>query len=108
MAKAAIRAGIEILMEEYGCIPTEVKSVFIAGGFGRAINIEDILTTGIMPEVFKDKISIIGNGVLQGILSLGTKAVTTKHVETICQRAENVTLSQKESFQKKYVEYMKL
>ena len=108
MAKAAIRAGIEILMEEYGCIPMEVKSVFIAGGFGRAINIEDILTTGIMPEVFKDKISIIGNGVLQGIISLGTKAVTTKHVEMICQRAENVTLSQKESFQKKYVEYMKL
>lgn len=108
MAKAAIRAGIEILMEEYGCIPTEVKSVFIAGGFGRAINIEDILTTGIMPEVFKDKIGIIGNGVLQGIISLGTKAVTTKHVEMICQRAEDVTLSQKESFQKKYVEYMKL
>lgn len=108
MAKAAIRAGIEILMEEYGCIPAEVKSVFIAGGFGRAINIEDILTTGIMPEAFRNKISIIGNGVLQGILSLGTKAVTTKHVETICQRAENVTLSQKESFQKKYVEYMKL
>lgn len=108
MAKAAIRAGIEILMEEYGCIPTEVKSVFIAGGFGRAINIEDILTTGIMPEAFRNKISIIGNGVLQGILSLGTKAVTTKHVEMICQRAENVTLSQKESFQKKYVEYMKL
>lgn len=108
MAKAAIRAGIEILMEEYGCIPTEVKSVFIAGGFGRAINIEDILTTGIMPEVFRDKISIIGNGVLQGIISLGTKAVTKKQVEMICQRAENVTLSQKESFQKKYVEYMKL
>lgn len=108
MAKAAIRAGIEILMEEYGCIPAEVKSVFIAGGFGRAINIEDILTTGIMPEAFRDKISIIGNGVLHGIFSLGTKAVTTKHVEMICQRAENVTLSQKESFQKKYVEYMKL
>ena len=55
MAKAAIRAGIEILMEEYGCIATEVKSVFIAGGFGRAINIEDILTTGIMPEAFRNK-----------------------------------------------------
>ena len=70
--------------------------------------IEDILTIGMLPEAFKGKIRIIGNGVLQGIIKLATKETLTKHMKEICQRAENVTLSQKESFQKKYVEYMKL
>ena len=108
MAKSAIRAGMEILMEEYGCSKKEIKYVYLAGGFGKALNIEDIFTTGILPREFKDKMKIIGNGVLQGEMLLGLGEVSEKKTEDICQRAEAISLSQNINFQKKYMEYMKL
>lgn len=108
MAKAAIRAGIEILMEEYGCVLADIKKVYIAGGFGKAFNIEDMIITGILPEEWKDRIKVIGNGVLQGILKLAVQDGLIKYMEEICQRAEHLSLAQKERFQIKYIEYMKL
>lgn len=108
MAKAAISAGIDILMEEYGCTPEEIKNVYVAGGFGKAIRIEDILTIGMLPEEFSHKISIIGNSALQGAVCFGKDIETRKQIENICRRAENITLSEKAEFQKKYLKYMKL
>ena len=108
MAKSAIRAGIEILAQEYGCTLADVKKVFIAGGFGKAFNIEDMIITGILPEEWKDRIKVIGNGVLQGILKLAVQDGLIKYMEEICQRAEHLSLAQKERFQIKYIEYMKL
>lgn len=108
MAKAAIRAGIEILVEEYGCAVAEVKKVYIAGGFGKAFNVEDMIVTGILPKEFRNKINIIGNGVLQGAALYGNNIKTENNINNICQRAENIALSQNDTFKEKYIEYMKL
>lgn len=108
MAKAAIRAGVDILMEEYGCTSEDIKNVYIAGGFGKALNLEDILTIGIMPEEFKDKINIIGNSALQGAVCFGKDSEKKKRVEDICQRAGNIFLSENTKFRNKYIEYMTL
>lgn len=108
MAKAAIRAGIEMLMEEYGCVAGKIKNVYIAGGFGTAINIEDILTIKMVPEEFRSKISIIGNSALQGAICYGKDITARKQIENICHKSENIMLSQNLKFQKKYMEYMKL
>lgn len=108
MAKAAVRAGIDILMEEYGCTPEEIENVYVAGGFGKAIDIKDMMTIGMLPDEFEDKISIVGNSALQGAVCFGKDRETRKQIENICRRAENITLSEKTEFQKKYLKYMKL
>ena len=108
MAKAAIRTGIEMLMEEYGCAVSEVKKVYIAGGFGKVFNVEDMIATAILPKEFRNKINVIGNGVLQGAALYGKNIKTENNINNICQRAENIALSQNDTFKEKYIEYMKL
>lgn len=108
MAKAAIRAGIDILVEEYGCALEEIKHIFIAGGFGKAFSIEDMMITGIVPGEFENKTDIIGNSALRGAVCFANDIEAMKQVGNICRRTEIINLAENAGFQKKYIEYMKL
>lgn len=108
MAKAAIRAGIEILMKEFGCKEHEIQKIYIAGGFGKALVIEDTIITGMLPEIFRGRIHTIGNGALKGAVCLGKGSVSKEQMNRIRERSKNISLSQKTEFQKKYLEYMLL
>ena len=103
MAKSAIRAGIEILMEEYGCTATEISKVYLAGGFGVHLLEEDAIITGILPEEFKGKTESIGNGALKGSIQFG---MVNENVKAIIKRTTNISLAENPKFQEKYLEFM--
>lgn len=132
MAKSAIRAGVEILIEEYGCEAKDVKHVYLAGGFGTNLSEEDVLDVGIFPEEWKGRIVSIGNGALQGAIQVGrVKAEEWKKILELNQSHENIlktdikisneqywntdnikknvrtlSLAEHKSFQEKYLKYM--
>lgn len=107
MAKSAIRAGVEILMEEYGCLAEEIKHVYLAGGFGTNVVIEDIIVTGILPEEFRDRIISIGNGALQGAVKVGmTDREATILREKRIQEAASISLAEHKSFHERYLKYL--
>lgn len=113
MAKSAIRAGVEILMQEYGCQVTDIKQIYLAGGFGTNLLADDVVVTGILPQEWKDKIIPIGNGALQGAVKVGMeKAECHKTMEgiqviqNIRNRAKNISLAEHDSFQEMYLKHM--
>ncbi|MCK9414237.1 MAG: ASKHA domain-containing protein [Prolixibacteraceae bacterium] len=65
LAKAAIAAGITILSRNLGIEPSDIHEIYIAGGFGNYIRIENLLATG-MVETTEDKIHKMGNTALIG------------------------------------------
>jgi uncharacterized 2Fe-2S/4Fe-4S cluster protein (DUF4445 family) len=84
LAKSAILSGVRILCKNAGLRPTEVKNVFVAGGFGFFINKQNAIASGIFPEEFLDAISICGNLSLQGAVeSLNTEGFTARCKEII-------------------------
>lgn len=68
LAKGAIRAATELLLSRGGVTPEAVKKVFLAGSVGRYCNIEDMIKTGLLPWEFTDKIVLVGNSCIGGIL----------------------------------------
>ena len=66
LAKGAIRAGMEILMEATNTDPTEVKEVIIAGAFGSFLNVENALVIGLMPRLPNARYRQVGNAALVG------------------------------------------
>ena len=100
MAKAAIRAGIEILMEEYGCLAGEIKQVYLAGGFGTNVSAEDVIITGILPEEFRGKIVPIGNGALQGAIKVGLMHREVQNREKIREAATHISWQNTKVFKK--------
>lgn len=65
-AKAAIAAGIAVLMEEAGVTPTELEKVFVGGGFGYHLSPTHARKIGLLPDVSLDRISLVGNSALGG------------------------------------------
>jgi uncharacterized 2Fe-2S/4Fe-4S cluster protein (DUF4445 family) len=65
LAKAAIAAGFEILCQKLSIKISDIKKVYIAGGFGSYLNIANIVKTGLV-ELPESKIHKMGNTALIG------------------------------------------
>jgi uncharacterized 2Fe-2S/4Fe-4S cluster protein (DUF4445 family) len=62
LAKAAIRTGIDTLVEEAGISWEEIEEVVLTGGFGSSINPASGLTIGMFPPFKKEQFKVMGNG----------------------------------------------
>ncbi|MEG6571677.1 ASKHA domain-containing protein [[Clostridium] cellulosi] len=106
LAKAAVAAGIQVLLKESGVSCEDIEKVYVAGGFGSYMNIESALNIGLIPSELKDKISFVGNTAGMGaVLYLLSKRYREK-AETITRRAAYIELSNKPEFQNFYIENM--
>jgi uncharacterized 2Fe-2S/4Fe-4S cluster protein (DUF4445 family) len=65
-AKAAIYAAMRILLAKVGLSFADVAKVYIAGGFGRYLNIESGVQIGLLPDIARDHFHYIGNASLTG------------------------------------------
>jgi uncharacterized 2Fe-2S/4Fe-4S cluster protein (DUF4445 family) len=61
LAKGAIRAGIDILLDERGVSAAGLDRVYIAGSFGFHLREESLLTLGLLPIECAGKVSFLGN-----------------------------------------------
>jgi len=66
LAKAAIRTGIQVLLETSGCPEEEIKQVIIAGAFGTYINVSSAVTIGMLPPLPLDRFRQVGNAAGMG------------------------------------------
>ena len=79
LAKAAIRAGAETLLEISGHKAEEITQLVIAGGFGSYMDAASALHIGLLPNVPLEKISHVGNaagaGAALGLTKEGREAI---------------------------------
>jgi len=105
-AKAAIAAGVKTLVKRAGIKLEDIDRVYLAGGFGNFINIDNALKIGLIPKELKGKIESIGNaagaGAVEGLLS----ADMLKDAEIIKNRIKYIELSAAPDFVDEYVENM--
>jgi uncharacterized 2Fe-2S/4Fe-4S cluster protein (DUF4445 family) len=73
-SKAAVYASVAILVASMGLKITDIERVYLAGGFGSYLDIDNTITIGMLPEMPPHKICFIGNSSLAGArLSLLSK-----------------------------------
>jgi uncharacterized 2Fe-2S/4Fe-4S cluster protein (DUF4445 family) len=64
--KAALYAGGSVLLRTLEREVRQVERVYIAGGFGNYIDVENAVTIGLLPDLPRDRFIFIGNGALSG------------------------------------------
>jgi uncharacterized 2Fe-2S/4Fe-4S cluster protein (DUF4445 family) len=107
MAKAAIRAGIEILLREYRTTAEEIDTLYLAGGMGYFIEPEDALAVGLIPEGFRGKIVPVGNASLRGAARYLEEPETAQEAFAgIAGGTEEILLADREDFEELYIQYM--
>jgi len=105
LAKAAIAAGIQILLNQLKITYTEIEHVFIAGGFGNFLNINNVIRTGLI-ECEAEKIIKLGNTAL-----IGAKMFLfedEKFIQKILDKTSQINLEGDPDFQNIYIEKMML
>lgn len=114
LAKGAIAAGIEILLEKYGISEEQVDRVVLAGGFGYYLNPEDAALIGMLQPELARKAVAGGNTALSGALKAGVKlaAAGTKQLSVELQKlisgTEVLNLAEEADFNRRYIQAMKL
>ena len=105
MAKAAIRAGIEILMKKAGVEPEQIKTCYLAG-FGTQIAVEQAVRIGLIPDSLQERTVAAGNTVLEGATRYLTGRIAEEDCERIVQITEEVNLAMEPEFEEQYLEQM--
>jgi uncharacterized 2Fe-2S/4Fe-4S cluster protein (DUF4445 family) len=103
LAKSAIRAGLETLIHESGLTYDGIEAVYLAGGFGYHIDIENAVEIGMIPKELISKVIPAGNTSLAGCVKYLLSAEEIP--ENILEAAE-ISLSDHVLFNELYMEHM--
>ena len=107
LAKSAIRAGLEILLEQAQLSFEALEAVYLAGGIGQAINVGDAIAIGLMPPELENKTFPVGNACLGGTVAfLQRPEQARKDSEKLLAEVKEVNLATSTCFSEAFVKYM--
>ncbi len=106
LAKAAVAAGICLLLKKQNIELDDLNALYLAGGFGNRLNVNSAIRIGMLPRQMRGKIVSAGNtsllGAEQALLNLASRS-TLKSIKDNCQYLE---LSSSNDFNDTFVEEM--
>jgi len=98
LAKAAIRTGIQVLLEANGCSEEEIKQVIIAGAFGTYIDVASAVAIGMLPSLpinhFRQVGNAAGMGAKLALISLSKRA----EAQSLASRVKYIELGSAANF----------
>jgi uncharacterized 2Fe-2S/4Fe-4S cluster protein (DUF4445 family) len=108
LAKAAIRAGLDILLEEAGIEAKDVDRVLVAGAFGTYISVPNAIEIGMFPDIPLNRFQQVGNaagmGAVQALISIKYR----KLISDVIKDVDYIELTTYADFQKLYMRAMYL
>jgi len=106
LAKSAVRAGIEVLLSDFGVFYDDIDKVYLAGGFGHTLNLESAIILGILPEAWRHKVQAIGNSSLAGSVRVLTDSAALDTIVDFTAKAKEINLSAHPEFNDLFMEHM--
>ncbi|MBA52588.1 MAG: drug:proton antiporter [Acidimicrobiaceae bacterium] len=104
LAKAALRAGIDLLLEHAQCkAPDEIR---LAGAFGAHIDPVYAMVLGLIPDCPLDDVSAVGNAAGSGAARLLLSGHERRAIEELVKGIEKIETATEERFQALFVDAM--
>lgn len=105
MAKAAVRAGVECLIDAYGVQYDDIGTVYLAGGMGYVLSPEKAAMIGLLPKELRDKTKAVGNSSLGGAVKYACEG-GIERIEHIQKISREFPLAKHKDFDRLYIEHM--
>ena len=104
LAKAAIRTGIQVLLEANGCAEDEIKQIIIAGAFGTYIDVASAVESGMLPSLPLNRFQQAGNAAGMGaklaLISLKSRA----EAQAVTSRVRYIELASAPGFETTFIQ----
>ncbi|MEE9615027.1 MAG: ASKHA domain-containing protein [Thermodesulfobacteriota bacterium] len=106
VAKAAIRAGMTILLGKAGVAPEAIEKVYIAGAFGSNLKEDSLAAIGLIDGAWLGKIEFVGDAALKGAEAVLLSDERKAEAEDIARTAKYVPLSGNPRFEGEFISNM--
>jgi uncharacterized 2Fe-2S/4Fe-4S cluster protein (DUF4445 family) len=107
-AKAAIGAGIEILLETARIRAADLGRVYLGGGFGMYLNVTHAIAIGMLPGLRASQVHVVGNTALAGAFMALVDRNTMDEMENLRTQVRVIELNLTEAFENRYIEHLML
>ncbi len=108
LAKGAIRAGVEVLLDEAGIEVDQVERVVVAGAFGTYLDVASARAIGMFPPLPLERFDQVGNAAGIGAKLALLSVQCRRTAEEIARRVEYVELTTDARFSSAYMDAMGL
>ena len=106
LAKAAIAAGIDTLLEVSHTAPEQISTLYIAGGFGAHLSMESAAAIGLLPRELCNRARILGNAALGGAAATLADDTARARLTEIAAHSRHVNLGGDSRFSAHYIDRM--
>jgi len=103
LAKAAIRTGIQVLLETNGREEQELDQVIIAGAFGSYIDISSAVAIGMLPKLPLDRFRQVGNAAGRGATMALISASQRMRAQVLASQVKYVELGSAPNFNETFL-----
>ncbi|MBL7215450.1 MAG: DUF4445 domain-containing protein [Phycisphaerae bacterium] len=104
LAKAAIQAGILLLLKKAGYDQIQIQQILLAGAFGNYIQKENAIRIGLLPNIAVEKIHFVGNAAGSGAQMILINRATRKLAEQLARQIEYLEIAHQTEFQEVFSE----
>jgi uncharacterized 2Fe-2S/4Fe-4S cluster protein (DUF4445 family) len=108
LAKAALAAGLAVVLDELGAGAGEIEQLLLAGAFGNYIDRRSAVVIGLIPDLPEGRIKPVGNaagaGARLGLLSVRMRA----EAERLAAGVRHLELSSRPDFYDRFTDAMML
>ncbi|MCC7203739.1 MAG: DUF4445 domain-containing protein [Phycisphaeraceae bacterium] len=107
-AKAAIAAGILTLLDRVGLQPSDVKTLYLAGGFGMHMDIVHAIACGLLPGFTPHQIKLVGNSSLGGAYMALVDRGLLPELARLGRSMQVIELNLDPGFEDRYIDQLSL
>lgn len=104
LAKAAIRAGIELMCRKLNVKVEDIQKVYLAGAFGNYLDPKSACTIGMIPPILLERIQPIGNAAGEGAKLASLREDEFLYSQSLAKNTEFLELASMEEFNDCYVD----
>jgi len=106
LAKAAVRAATDLLIEAAGLSPDQLDQVLIAGAFGAYLDVQSGIDIGLFPSLPRERFDQVGNAAGQGVRQVVASVEARDRAVRIAKTCRYVELSSRTDFQKTFMRHI--
>jgi uncharacterized 2Fe-2S/4Fe-4S cluster protein (DUF4445 family) len=108
LAKAAIRTGIAVLLQERGLSDGDIDQVVIAGAFGSYLDISSAITIGMLPAIPLSRFRQVGNAAGMGAKAVLISKTAREAVQKVARKIRYIELAVTPDFNKTFMQAISL
>jgi len=97
-AKGSNSAAIRVLIDKIGIELKDIHTIYLAGGFGKHIDLDMAKTIGLLPNLTNDKFKRIGNSCIEGLTIALLEKNKNIEIDNYIKKIKTVNLESENDF----------